>query len=72
MDICCNVPIYAYIDTNLVVSIAEVTPAVYCGTKFLQILRPVRENIIVNMLFSYISTMITYLVCKKLNAKILF
>ena len=33
---------------------------------------PVRENIIVNMLFPYISTMMTYLVREKLNAKILF
>ena len=33
---------------------------------------PIHENIIVNMLFPYISTVITYLVCEKLNAKILF
>ena len=33
---------------------------------------PVRENIIVNMLFPYISTVMTYLVREKLNAKILF
>ena len=33
---------------------------------------PVRENIIMNMLFPYILTVMTYLVRKKLNAKIAF
>ena len=46
----------------------------FCGTKFSQILQkiPVHENIITNMLFPYISTVMTYLVHEKLNLKFLF
>ena len=45
---------------------------IFAALYFCEFREKIRENIIMNMLFLYISTVITYLVHEKLNVKILF